>query len=156
MYRAARGGGGTGPRRLGRGGGGCGADPVRRGSRHGEPFWTPGHASAPVTATGALTPPSYAQKLAGGSGLSPRRSESFLVYRSACPSASSRDQEFHGHQGALLDPRLDIVRDTAFLMNGCDDHASSGLIQNGRRPGGHVRVYALLEVEGELRVRQQV
>jgi len=27
----------------------------------------------------------------------------------ACPSASSRDYEFHGHQGALLDPRLDIL-----------------------------------------------
>ena len=56
----------------------------------------------------------------------------------------------------MLDPRLDIVIDTAFLMNGRDDRPSSGLIQNGRRPGGHVCVYALFEVEGELRVRQQV
>jgi len=56
----------------------------------------------------------------------------------------------------MLDPRLDIVIDTAFLMNGRDDRPSSGLIQNGCRPGGQVRVYALFEVEGELRVRQQV
>src|SRR3989441_66369 len=74
----------------------------------------------------------------------------------AGPSVSSWDQEFHGYQGALLDPRLSIVRDTAFLMNGCDERASLGLIQNGCRPGGQVRVYALFEVEGELRVRQQV
>src|SRR6266536_602763 len=56
----------------------------------------------------------------------------------------------------MLDPRLYIVIDTAFLMNGRDDRASSGLLQNGRRPGGQVRLYALFEVEGELGVRQQV
>src|SRR3989442_15067363 len=56
----------------------------------------------------------------------------------------------------MLDPRLDIVIDTAFLMNGRDDRASSGLIQNGCRSGGQVRVYALFEVEGEVGVRQQI
>src|SRR2546422_6756527 len=76
--------------------------------------------------------------------------------RSACPSASSWDQEFHGHQGAMLHPRLSIVIDTAFLMDGRDDCTSSGLIQHGRRPGGQVRLDALFEVEGELGVRQQV
>src|SRR6266567_3388264 len=56
----------------------------------------------------------------------------------------------------MLTPRLYFLIDTAFLMNGRDDRTSSGLIQNGRRPGGQVRVYALFEVEGELGVRQQV
>src|SRR5437016_76115 len=46
--------------------------------------------------------------------------------RVCMPIASSRDYEFHGHLGALLDPRLDILIDTAFLMNGRDDRPSSG------------------------------
>src|SRR6266487_1149379 len=56
----------------------------------------------------------------------------------------------------MLDPCLYIVIDTAFLMNGRDDRASSGLIQNGRRLGGQVDAYTLFEVEGELGVRQHV
>src|SRR5215813_7703360 len=41
-------------------------------------------------------------------------------------------------------------------MNSSDDLAASGLIQNGRRSGGQVGSDALLEVEGEFGVRQQV
>jgi hypothetical protein len=78
------------------------------------------------------------------------------VDRSAWLSASSRHQEFHGDQGTMLDPGLYIVIDTALLMNGRDDRPPSGLIQNGRRPGGQVRLYALFEVGGELGVRQEV
>jgi hypothetical protein len=68
-------------------------------------------------------------------------------------AASSLDQEFHSHQGAALDPRLYISIDTALLMNGGDDRASSCLIQNRRGPGWEVGSHALLEVEGELGVR---
>ena len=71
-------------------------------------------------------------------------------------AASSRDQECHGHQGATLIPRLYIVMDTALLMNGRDDRPASGLIQNGCRPGWQVRLYALLQMEGELGMSQQV
>ena len=56
----------------------------------------------------------------------------------------------------MLDPRLYILIDTTFLMNGHDDRPSSDLIQNGRRPRRQVSLYALFEVEGELGVRQQV
>src|SRR5215475_12109707 len=56
----------------------------------------------------------------------------------------------------MHNPCIYIVIDTAFLMNGCDDRTSSGLIQHGCRPGGQVRLYALFEVEGELGVRLQV
>jgi hypothetical protein len=65
-------------------------------------------------------------------------------------SARSRYQEFHGHQGATLNPRFYFVIDTAFLMNGLDDRTSSGRIQNGYRLGGQVLLYTLFEVEGEL------
>ncbi len=41
-------------------------------------------------------------------------------------------------------------------MNGGEDRAAPGLIQNRRRPGWQVRLHALLEVEGKLGVRQQV
>lgn len=41
-------------------------------------------------------------------------------------------------------------------MNSRNDGTSSGLRQNGRRPGGQVCVYTLFEVEGELGMRQQV
>src|SRR5215471_7230824 len=44
--------------------------------------------------------------------LTPSQTQS--VDRSAWLSASSRDEEFHGHQGAMLDPRFYIVVDTAF------------------------------------------
>jgi hypothetical protein len=56
----------------------------------------------------------------------------------------------------MRNPRLDIVIDTALLMNSRDDRASAGLLQNRRRSGGQVRVYALFEVEGEVGVRQQI
>ena len=56
----------------------------------------------------------------------------------AGPSVSSWGQEFHGHQGAMLNPCLYILVDIAFLMNGRDDRPSSGLIQDRRRlSGGH-------------------
>jgi len=78
------------------------------------------------------------------------------IFAKAADDANSRGEEFYGYQGAMLDPRLYIVIDTAFLMNGRDNRTSSGLIQNGRRPGWQVRLYTLLEVEGELGVREQV
>ena len=56
----------------------------------------------------------------------------------------------------MLDPRLYIVIDTTLLVNGRDDRAASGLIQNGRRSGGQVCLEALFEVEGELGVCEQV
>ncbi len=68
----------------------------------------------------------------------------------------SRDEEVHGHEGTPLDPGLDIVIDTPFLMNGCDDRAASGLVQNGCRLDSQVRLYVLFEVEGELGVCEEV
>ena len=68
----------------------------------------------------------------------------------------SRDKEFHRDQRAMLDPRLNIVIDTTFFMNGCNDRATLGLIQNGYGPGWYVRVYAFFQVEGELRVSEEV
>ena len=56
----------------------------------------------------------------------------------------------------MLDPRLEIVIDTALLMNGCDDRTSSGFVSNGRRPGGHIRLQPLLEVEDELGVCEEI
>src|SRR5262249_25024524 len=70
--------------------------------------------------------------------------------------ASSLAQEFHGYQWAALDPGLQVAIATEFLMNRGDDLAASGLIHNGSRSGGQVSAYALLEVEGEFGVRQQV
>src|SRR5262245_50836404 len=74
----------------------------------------------------------------------------------AMPAASSLDQECHGHQGAMLNPRLHILIGAAFLMNGRDDRTASGLSQNGGGPGWQVCLDALFEVEGELGVCQQV
>ena len=56
----------------------------------------------------------------------------------------------------MLDPCLDIVIDTTLLVNGCDDRSSAGLIQNGCRSGGHIRLEPLLEVERELGVCEEV
>src|SRR5262249_45457119 len=41
-------------------------------------------------------------------------------------------------------------------MNGGENCASSGLVQNGCCPGWQIRLHALLKVQGKLRVGQQV
>src|SRR5262249_21649694 len=65
-------------------------------------------------------------------------------------------QQLHSDQGAALDPRLDVLISAELLMNGGENRASSGLIQNGCRPGWQVCLHTLLEVPGKLWVGQQI
>jgi hypothetical protein len=71
-------------------------------------------------------------------------------------AASLVDQELHSDQRTAFDPRLYVLISAEFLMDGGEDGAASGLIQNGSCPGGKVYSYTLLEVERKLGMRQQV
>jgi hypothetical protein len=51
-------------------------------------------------------------------------------------AASLVDQELHSDQRTAFDPRLYVLISAEFLMDGGEDGAAPGLIQNGSCPGG--------------------
>jgi hypothetical protein len=50
-------------------------------------------------------------------------------------AASLVDQELHSDQRTAFDPPLYVLISAEFLMDGGEDGAAPGLIQNGGRPG---------------------
>jgi hypothetical protein len=60
------------------------------------------------------------------------------------------------HQGASFHPSVEVPVPLKSLDDSGQDVLALGLIQNGRCSGGQVNLHPLLQMEGELRVGQQV
>jgi hypothetical protein len=58
-----------------------------------------------------------------------------LDHEPSAKAASLVDQEIHSDQRTAFDPRLDVLISAEFLMNGGENCAAPGLIQNGRCSG---------------------
>lgn len=63
---------------------------------------------------------------------------------------------FHLHQGASRNPGVEVARPAQFPVNTREDRSASVRLQDGYRPGRQIRLGALLEMEGELGVDEQI